>query len=52
MHTFNCWGPYSYKLLIMFGHVMGWAPVWAIGGPGDESLFSSIPLAFVHPLDS
>jgi len=23
-----------YRVLIMFGHVMGWALVWAIGGPG------------------
>jgi len=23
-----------YGLLIMSGHVMGWAPVWAVGGPG------------------
>jgi len=22
-----------YKLLIMSGHVMGWASVWALGGP-------------------
>jgi len=22
-----------YRLLIMFGHVMGWALVWAVGGP-------------------
>jgi len=25
-----------YRLLIMFGHVMGWALVWAIGGPGPQ----------------
>jgi len=23
-----------YRLLIMFGHVMGCAPIWAIGGLG------------------
>jgi len=23
-----------YRLLIMSGHVMDWAPVWAIGGLG------------------
>jgi len=23
-----------YKLLIMPGHVMGWAFAWAVGGPG------------------
>jgi len=23
-----------YRLLIMFGHVMGWAHVWVVGGPG------------------
>jgi len=23
-----------YRLLIMFGHVMGWAPVRVVGGPG------------------
>jgi len=23
-----------YRLLIMSGHVMGWALVWAVGGPG------------------
>jgi len=23
-----------YKLLIMSGHVMGWALVWDVGGPG------------------
>jgi len=22
------------RLLIMSGHVMGWALVWAVGGPG------------------
>jgi len=22
-----------YRLLIMFGHVMGWAHTWEIGGP-------------------
>jgi len=25
---------YIYSLLIMFDHSMGWALVWAIGGPG------------------
>jgi len=25
---------YIYRLLIMSGHVMGWVPVWAVGGPG------------------
>jgi len=25
-----------YSLLIMFGHVMGWALVWAAGGPGPR----------------
>ena len=25
---------YIYRLLIMFAHSMGWALVWAIGGPG------------------
>jgi len=24
---------YIYRLLIMFAHSMGWALVWAIGGP-------------------
>jgi len=23
-----------YRLLIMSGHVMGWAVIWAVGGPG------------------
>jgi len=23
-----------YRLLIMSGHVMGWAPTWVVGGPG------------------
>jgi len=23
-----------YRSLIMFGHVMGWALAWAVGGPG------------------
>jgi len=23
-----------YRLLIMSGHIMGWAPVWAVGGLG------------------
>jgi len=23
-----------YRLLIMSGHVMGWALAWAVGGPG------------------
>jgi len=23
-----------YRSLIMFGHVIGWALAWAIGGPG------------------
>jgi len=23
-----------YRLLIMSGHVMGWALVWVVGGPG------------------
>jgi len=23
-----------YRLLITSGHVMGWAPVWVVGGPG------------------
>jgi len=26
-----------YRLLIMFGHIMGWASVWAAGGPGPSS---------------
>jgi len=25
---------YIYRSLIMFGHVMGWALAWAVGGPG------------------
>jgi len=25
---------YIYRLLIMSGYVMGWVPVWAVGGPG------------------
>jgi len=36
MRTFNCWGPCLFiGLLIMSCHVMGWAPAWAIGGPGS-----------------
>jgi len=25
---------YIYRLLIMSGHVMGWALVWVVSGPG------------------
>jgi len=24
-----------YRLLIMSGHIMGWALVWVVGGPGS-----------------
>ena len=35
MSTFNYWCPCLFiGLLIMSCHVMGWALVWAVGGPG------------------
>jgi len=24
-----------YRLLIMLSHVMGWAPIWVVGGSGS-----------------
>ena len=40
-------GVHIYRLLIMSGHIMGWAPVWAVGGHGPQSRsLSSIIVCF------